>query len=59
LADRPARIEPFIHDKVLILSLFANIFQAVFLQRSLERAAPYRLGARRRSIINAFGESPP
>jgi hypothetical protein len=59
LADRPARIEPFTHDKVLILSLFAAFFRAVSLQRSLERAAPYRLGARRRSIINPFGESPP
>jgi hypothetical protein len=52
-------IKPFIRDKVLILFLFANIFRAVFLQRRLERAAPYRLGARRRSIINPFGESPP
>jgi hypothetical protein len=47
------------HDKELILGLLSTIFRAVFLQRRLERAAPYRLGARRRSIINPFGESPP
>jgi hypothetical protein len=57
--DRPTRIEPFTRDKVLILSLLHDIFGAMFLQRSLERAAPYHLGSRRRSITNAFGESPP
>jgi len=57
--DRPARIEPFILYKVLILYLLHPIFQAVFLQCRLERAAPYRLGSRGRSITNAFGGSLP
>jgi hypothetical protein len=58
-ADRTARIEPFIHDKVLILSLLLAIFRAVSLQRDLERAVLHRLGSRPRSITNAFGENPP
>jgi hypothetical protein len=58
-ADRTARIGRNMHDKELILDLLSTIFRAVFLQRRLERAAPYRLGARRRSISNPFGESPP
>jgi hypothetical protein len=57
--DCPTRIEPFIHDKVLILPLLRDTFGASFLQRAIERAAPYRLGSRRCSIINAFGGSLP
>jgi hypothetical protein len=54
LANSTARIEPFIRDKVLILSLLRAIFRAVSLQRSLKRAPPYRLGSRSRSIINGI-----
>jgi hypothetical protein len=36
------RIEPFTHDKVLILSLLRAIFRAVSLQRDLKRATPHR-----------------
>jgi hypothetical protein len=59
LADRPARISPIVHDKVLTLSLLPALFRAVFLQRSIERATPHRLGSRGRSIINVFGGSLP
>jgi hypothetical protein len=58
-ADRTARIGQNMHDKKLILSLLTALFRAVSLQRVIERATPYRTGSHRRSIINAFGESPP
>jgi hypothetical protein len=54
-ANSTARIEPFARDKGLILSLLSALFRAVFLQRSVERTTPHRLGSSRRSIINAFG----
>jgi hypothetical protein len=57
--DRTVRIEPFTRDKVLILSLFHPKSHSLSLQRSIERATPYQPGSRRRSITNAFGESPP
>jgi hypothetical protein len=58
-ADRTARIGQNMHDKELILSLLTTLFRAVSLQRVIKRATPYRTGSHRRSIINAFGESPP
>jgi hypothetical protein len=58
-ADRTARIRRNTHDKELILGLLKTLFRAVSLQGVIERATPYRTGSHRRSIIKAFGESPP
>src|SRR4051794_39703147 len=52
-------IEPFAHDKGLILSLSYPKFHASSLQRRIERATAYRFGSPSRSIITAFGGSLP
>ena len=55
LADHTVSVGHITLYIVLILSLLHALFRAVFLQRSVERATPHRLGSSCRSIINAFG----